>query len=72
MVSLICTCPPKAAELALRSPCSPNLVRLEAERDPARVERLLSIGRDAAGLLKEPLQSTDHGNLLYDEQGLRK
>ncbi len=32
--------------------------------------RLLRIGRDCAGRLKEPFQSTDHGELLYDEKGL--
>jgi antitoxin VapB len=49
-----------------------RLARLEAERGPARVERLLSIGRDAAARLKEPFRSADHGALLYDERGLPK
>ena len=48
-----------------------RLARLEAERGPARVERLLSIERDAAGRLKEPFRS-DHGALLYDERSLPK
>jgi len=33
-------------------------------------ERLLAIGRDCAVHLKEPYRSADHGELLYDEQGL--
>ena len=35
-------------------------------------ERLLEIGRDCAGRLKEPFRSGDHGKLLYDENGLPK
>jgi antitoxin VapB len=33
-------------------------------------ERLLAIGRDCAAHLKEPYRSIDHGELLYDENGL--
>ncbi len=33
-------------------------------------ERLLAIGKDCASHLKEPFRSIDHGDLLYDEQGL--
>ena len=35
-------------------------------------ERLLEIGRDCATRLKEPFRSVDHGDLLYDENGLPK
>lgn len=35
-------------------------------------DRLLEIGRDCAMHLKEPFRSADHGDLLYDEQGLPK
>jgi len=33
-------------------------------------DRLLQIGRDCAGRLKQPFRSIDHGDLLYDEKGL--
>ena len=35
-------------------------------------ERLLAIGRDCAAHLREPYRSADHGELLYDERGLRR
>jgi antitoxin VapB len=35
-------------------------------------DRLLEIGRDCAPRLKEPFRSADHGDLLYDKQGLPK
>jgi antitoxin VapB len=34
--------------------------------------RLLEIGRDCAPRLKEPFRSSEHGDLLYDENGLPK
>jgi antitoxin VapB len=33
-------------------------------------DRLLEIGRDCAPRLKEPFRSAEHGDLLYDENGL--
>ena len=36
------------------------------------VERILEIGKDCTAHLKEPYKSGDHGDLLYDEQGLPK
>lgn len=33
-------------------------------------ERLLEIGRRCASDMKPPFSSLDHGDLLYDEQGL--
>ncbi|MBI1758950.1 MAG: type II toxin-antitoxin system VapB family antitoxin [Actinobacteria bacterium] len=33
-------------------------------------DRLLAIGDDTARRLPEPLRTTDHGDLLYDEKGL--
>jgi antitoxin VapB len=47
--------------------------RLERTRRSQRkplAERLLRIGQDCAARLKEPYRSADHGELLYDEQGL--
>ena len=42
----------------------------EAVRE--RIKRLLEIGQDCAPRLKEPFRSGDHGDLLYDENGLPK
>ena len=36
------------------------------------VECILEIGRDCAARLQEPFKSMDHGDLLYNEQGLPK
>jgi antitoxin VapB len=47
--------------------------RLERKQRLQRLplaERLLRIGQDCAARLKEPYKSVDHGELLYDEQGL--
>ena len=44
--------------------------RAQTKQSPALSARLLEIGRDCAGRLKEPFRSADHGELLYDEKGL--
>ena len=50
-----------------------RLDRVRRGRDRAGlVERLLTIGRDCAAHMKEPYLSIDHGDLLYDEEGLPK
>lgn len=38
--------------------------------DEERVARWLEIGADNQSRMKEPFLSTDHGDLLYDENGL--
>ncbi|HVA90992.1 MAG TPA: type II toxin-antitoxin system VapB family antitoxin [Chloroflexota bacterium] len=55
-----------AVTIALRE----RLERLVAEQPADLVARLLAIGRDCARRLPEPYRSIDHGDLLYDEQGL--
>jgi antitoxin VapB len=47
-----------------------RLERVRHLRDPGLADRLLAIGADAAGRLREPYRSADHGDLLYDERGL--
>jgi hypothetical protein len=42
----------------------------EVERLVIRAERLLEIGRAAAPEWREPWRSTEHGDLLYGEDGL--
>jgi antitoxin VapB len=47
-----------------------RLSRLRAARATSLAEQLLAIGRDTARRLREPSRSTEHGDLLYDENGL--
>ncbi|HUZ72951.1 MAG TPA: type II toxin-antitoxin system VapB family antitoxin [Stellaceae bacterium] len=41
-----------------------------ARRETGLAERLLAIGATCAARFKEPYRSSDHGELLYDENGL--
>jgi antitoxin VapB len=52
-----------------------RLERVRKDDEKSRgefVERILQIGRECAAHLKEPYKSIDHGELLYDENGLPK
>jgi antitoxin VapB len=44
--------------------------RILSGRSGGLTERMLGIGRDCAGRLPKHLQTIDHGELLYDEDGL--
>lgn len=44
--------------------------RVLADRSGGLVEHMLEIGRDCAARLPEHVRSIDHGELLYDENGL--
>jgi antitoxin VapB len=50
--------------------------RLERERRRRGAQdlsaELLAIGRRCAAHMRPPIHSSDHGDLLYDEQGLPK
>ena len=47
-----------------------RIERVRADKSGALADRLMAIGRDCAAHLKEPFKSADHGDLLYDENGL--
>jgi antitoxin VapB len=47
-----------------------RIERLRRQQRGSLEERLLAIGKDCAAHLKEPARSVEHGELLYDEQGL--
>jgi antitoxin VapB len=47
-----------------------RLDRVRREQGVSLSERLLSIGKDCARHLKEPFRSTEHGDLLYGDDGL--
>lgn len=57
---------------AITKAVTERLERLRKARGGGLAERLLAIGRDCAPRFKEPYRSTDHGDLLYDEDGLPK
>lgn len=44
--------------------------RVLAERSGSLAEQILEIGRDCAGRLPDHVRRIDHGELLYDENGL--
>ncbi|MEO8377460.1 MAG: type II toxin-antitoxin system VapB family antitoxin, partial [Candidatus Sumerlaeota bacterium] len=46
--------------------------RLDRFLKATLTEELLQIGRECAAKIKEPMKSTDHGDFLYDENGLPK
>ena len=47
-----------------------RLERLRKARGTGLASRLLRIGKECASQLQEPYRSADHGELLYDDQGL--
>lgn len=47
-----------------------RLERVRREKGGGLAARLMAIGQDCAPRLKEPYASVDHGDLLYDENGL--
>ena len=57
---------------AIRVAVQERTERVVIERQRGLADRLLSIGKAAAPLWQEPYRSTDHGDLLYGEDGLPK
>ena len=49
-----------------------RLERIRNKRAGSLAKRILAIGKDCAAHLKEPFRSIDHGDLLYDKDGLPK
>jgi antitoxin VapB len=47
-----------------------RLDRVRNSQGAGLADRLIQIGKDCAAHLKEPFKSADHGDILYDEQGL--
>jgi antitoxin VapB len=47
-----------------------RLERLESEHGAGLANRLLRIGKDCAAHLEEPFKTAEHGDILYDDQGL--
>lgn len=46
--------------------------RLDRVKRKGMAERIMKIARECAPRWKEPYKSIDHGDLLYDEEGLPK
>ncbi|HKI25615.1 MAG TPA: type II toxin-antitoxin system VapB family antitoxin [Candidatus Sulfotelmatobacter sp.] len=57
-----------AVEQAVRE----RLERVRSTDKEDRLKRILKIARECGPLWKEPYRSIDHGDLLYDENGLPK
>ncbi len=57
-----------AVEQAVRE----RLERVRSTDKEDRLKRILKIARECGPLWKEPHRSIDHGDLLYDENGLPK
>jgi antitoxin VapB len=55
---------------AVRESVRERLERIRRERSVSLAHRLLAIGKDCAAHLKQPFRSKDHGDLLYDQEGL--
>ena len=49
-----------------------RLERVRGESKEDLSERLRKIAKECGPLWKEPYRSTDHGDLLYDEEGMPK
>jgi antitoxin VapB len=49
-----------------------RLARLKEPTGNSRLERLTAIAKDASSRIREPWRSIDHGDFLYDENGLPK
>jgi antitoxin VapB len=47
-----------------------RLDRVRSEHGAGLAERLVKIGKNCAAHLQQPFRSVDHGELLYNEQGL--
>jgi antitoxin VapB len=47
-----------------------RLERVRSARKMGLANQLLAIGKDCGGRLKKPSRSADHGELLYDANGL--
>jgi len=54
----------------IRDALREKLNRVRSARKAGLAERLLAIGKDCAPRFKEPFRSADHGDLLYDADGL--
>lgn len=49
-----------------------RLERVQSEQHPTLAERIMAIAKDSAPRWKEELKTMDHGDFLYDENGLPK
>ena len=49
-----------------------RLERIRAESNDGMAKRLMKISKECGPLWKEPYRSSEHGDLLYDEDGMPK
>ena len=72
LVRKLATLTGESMTTAIRVAVEERTERVAAERQKGLAERLLAIGKAAAPLWREPFRSTEHGDLLYGEDGLPK
>lgn len=72
LVRKLATLTGESMTTAIRVAVEERTERVAAERQKGLAERLLAIGKAAAPLWREPYRSTEHGDLLYGEDGLPK
>jgi antitoxin VapB len=72
LVRKLATLTGESMTTAIRLAVEERTVRVVNERQKGLAERLLAIGKAASPLWREPFRSTDHGDLLYGEDGLPK
>jgi antitoxin VapB len=57
---------------AVSSAIRERLERVRPSCENGLAERIMKIARECGPLWKEPYRSTDHGDLLYDDNGMPK
>lgn len=63
----------KSITAAIGEALSEKLDRVRKQHGKkAKAEELLNIGKRCASHIKQPVSSTDHGALLYDDGGMPK
>jgi antitoxin VapB len=72
LVKNLATLTGESMTTAIRVAVRERTERVVSERQKGLADRLLAIGKAAAPLWREPFRSTEHGDLLYGEDGLPK
>lgn len=72
LVRKLATLTGESMTTAIRVAVQERTERVELEKQRGLADRLRTIAKAAAPLWQEPFRSTEHGDLLYGEDGLPK
>jgi antitoxin VapB len=72
LVRKLATLTGESMTTAIRVAVQERTERVVIQKQAGLADRLLEIGKAAAPLWREPYRSTEHGDLLYGEDGLPK